>query len=385
MSSDRPSELPSSNSVVREFVSLESSTGRRNPVGFAPCQGLYHRPEHESPKIAFIATHYNVDFSEHYLGSYLAKLGYGFLGWNTRFRGNEPWFILEHALVDIAAGMQWLREKADVETIVILGNSGGGSLMGAYQSQATSPNVTPLEGMLLPAGFDKLPAADFYVSLNAHMGRPEVLTDWMDPSVTDEFDPLAIDQSLNMYNPENGPPYSETFVEKYRAAQVVRNNRITQWVLDELQRVKAQGVSERVFTMQRVWADLRLMDATIDPSERPIGVCYAGDAKRANFDARGIGNCSSLRSWLSMWSLEYSQCRGADHLARIDVPSLVLQSLGDCGVFPSDARAIVGALGCADKELTIISGDHYLVEPLQAREMVAQSIHDWLLARVATS
>ena len=80
MSSDRPSELPSSNSVVREFVSLESSTGRRNPVGFAPCQGLYHRPEHEIPKIAFIATHYNVDFSEHYLGSYLAKLGYGFLG-----------------------------------------------------------------------------------------------------------------------------------------------------------------------------------------------------------------------------------------------------------------------------------------------------------------
>ena len=29
-----------------------------------------------------------------------------FLGWNTRFRGNEPWFILEHALVDIAAGRE---------------------------------------------------------------------------------------------------------------------------------------------------------------------------------------------------------------------------------------------------------------------------------------
>ena len=382
MENEYPTEDPSLDGFVREFVSLESATGRRNPVGFAPCQGLYHRPENGPVKVAFIATHYNVDFSEHYLGPYLAKLGYGFLGWNTRFRGNEPWFILEHALVDISAGVNWLRDEAGVETIVILGNSGGGSLMGAYQSQATCPNITALQGMSLPDGFDKLPAADFYVSLNAHLGRPEVLTDWMDPSVTDEFDPLAIDQSLNMYNPENGPPYSEAFIAKYRAAQVARNNRITAWVLEELKRVAASGVSERVFTMQRVWADLRLMDASIDPSQRPIGVCYAGNAKRANFDARGIGNCSSLRSWLSMWSLQYSQCRGADHLARIDVPSLVIQSLGDCGVFPSDAKAIFDVLGSADKEINLVSGDHYLLEPPAARGIIADVIHKWLSARV---
>ena len=113
MENEYPTEDPSLDGFVREFVSLESSTGRRNPVGFAPCQGLYHRPKNGSVKVAFIATHYNVDFSEHYLGPYLAKLGYGFLGWNTRFRGNESWFILEHALVDIAAGVNWLRDEAN--------------------------------------------------------------------------------------------------------------------------------------------------------------------------------------------------------------------------------------------------------------------------------
>ena len=81
----------------REFVSLVSPTAPRNGAGFHPCQGLYHRPKGARPKIAFIATHYNVDFSEHYLGDYMAQRGYGFLGWNTRFRGNEAFFILEHA------------------------------------------------------------------------------------------------------------------------------------------------------------------------------------------------------------------------------------------------------------------------------------------------
>ena len=53
--------------VERKFVSLDSATGRRNGAGFRTCQGLYYRPKASVPKVAFIATHYNVDFSEHYL------------------------------------------------------------------------------------------------------------------------------------------------------------------------------------------------------------------------------------------------------------------------------------------------------------------------------
>ncbi len=368
--------------VSVDFVGLESKTGKRNPAGFSPCQGLYHHREGQRPEVAFIASHYNVDFSEHYLGPLLAERGFGFLGWNTRFRGNEPWFILEHALIDIAAGMQWLRTVAQVKTIVLLGNSGGGSLMAAYQSQASDPNILSLSGMKPVEGIEKLEPADLYISLNAHGGRPEVLTDWMDPSITDEFDPLTVDETLNMYNPANGPPYSSEFIASYRVAQKARNSRITQWVLEEIERLKLKGVYERVFTMQRVWADLRLMDGAIDPSDREIGTCYAGDAKRANFDARGIGNCSSLRSWLSMWSLDYSQCSGAQHLQRISIPSLVIQSLADCGVFPSDAEHIYLCLGSEDKEKKLMAGDHYLLMPEGARDGVTDLIVDWITTRL---
>jgi pimeloyl-ACP methyl ester carboxylesterase len=368
--------------IVREFVSLESATAIRNGAGFMPCQGLYHHPRGARPTVAFIATHYNVDFSEHYLGEYLARRGYGYLGWNTRFRGNEAFFILEHALIDIGAGVTWLREQAGVEHVVLVGNSGGGSLMGAYQSQATEPNITATRGLRLPEAVRHLSAGDYYISLNAHAGRPEVLTAWFDPAVTDERDPTSVDPSLDMFNPDNGPPYSEAFISRYRAAQEARNHRITDWAIAELERLAKLGLQDRAFNLYRTWADPRLMDGSLDPSDRPVGVCYAGDPRTANYSPRGIGLTNTCRTWLSMWSLRESQCRGAPHLGRIRVPSLVIQSMADTGVFPSDARAIYDALAAADKELQFMEGDHYLTEPGGARDEVADRIDAWLKQRL---
>jgi len=173
-------------------------------------------------------------------------------------------------------------------------------------------------------------------------------------SITDETDPTSIDESLNMYNPDNGPPYSGDFVEHYRAAQIARNNRITDWCYAELERLKALNMSDRAFNLYRTWADLRLMDGTIDPSD------------------------NTLRTWLSMWSLRDSHCRGAPHLARITQPSLVIQSKADTGVFPGDAKAIYAALGASNKKLEMIEGDHYLQHPDNARDAVADMLSDWL-------
>ena len=121
--------------------------------------------------MALIATHYNVDFAEHYSAAVLRqRAGSGSWAGTRRFRGAEDQFILEHALIDIDVGVRWLREEAGVEQVVILGNSGGGSLMGAYQAEATEPTLAGhlrgpgAEALASPAG------ADLYVSLNAHKG-----------------------------------------------------------------------------------------------------------------------------------------------------------------------------------------------------------------------
>jgi pimeloyl-ACP methyl ester carboxylesterase len=368
-------------SVERTFVSLASATSTRAGHGSYPCQGMYWAGGRPAPKIAFIATHYEIDFSEHYLAEHMAARGFGFLGWNTRFRGNGAYFLLEHALVDIGAGVRWLREEAKIDIVVLLGNSGGASLMSAYQSQAVDPNISAARGLPLPDAVLELPAADLFISLNAHPGRPEVLTAWLDPSVVSEDDPLNTDAKLDMFNPNNGPPYDRGFVKAYRQSQVDRNNRITSWARNELDGLQAAGVWDRLFNVYRTWADLRFLDLSLDPSDRTAG-CYMGDPKRANYGPFGIGSTSTLRTWLSMWSLAESQCRGAPHLGRVGCPSLVVQSTADQGCFPSDAKLICDAIGAEDKRLEMVPGDHYLTDPAD-REAVADLIADWLRDHVA--
>lgn len=365
--------------VEREWVSLESATSGRAGHGPLPCQGLYHRAAGAHPAVAVIASHYNVDFGEHYLADLLARRGLGFLGWNTRYRGNEAYFLLEHALVDIDAGVRWLRDEAGVDTVVVLGNSGGGSLMGAYLSQATAPSIEPSFGMSLPDPVLALAGADLYISLNAHPGRPDVLTAWMDPSVTDEGDPLSVDPELDLFAPSRALPLDRGFVDTYRAAQRARNDRISAWARSELGRLSEAGAWDRLFNLHRVWADPRFVDLTLDPSDREPG-CYAGDPRAANYGPFAIGATSTLRSWLSMWSLADSQCTGAPHLARITVPSLVVQSTADRGVFPSDARAIHQHLGASDKTLELVPGEHYF--ETGGSDDAADLISAWITSRL---
>lgn len=361
--------------IVREFVGLPSPLTGRAGAGGHPCQGVYHRPAGNPPRTAFIATHYNVDFSEHYLAEHLAARGYGFLGWNTRFRGNEAHFLLDHALAEIGTGVRWLREHAGAERIVLLGNSGGGSLMAAYQSQAVEPNVTPVAGMRPVSAIEDLPAGDLFIALAAHSGRPEVLTAWMDPSVTDETDPLSADPALDPFNPENGPPYDAGFQARYRAAQRARNERITDRVLERLDALKGTRARDALFGLHRTWADLRMIDPAIEPSDREPNRCYLGEPAKANYGVFGIGSQCTLRTWLSMWSLRTSQCAAAPHLARITAPSLVVHATADECVYDSDARAVFDALASSDKTLDFIKDTHYLP---RSRAWVADLMDAWV-------
>jgi pimeloyl-ACP methyl ester carboxylesterase len=364
--------------IVTEFVGLSSPVVGRAGAGGHPCQGIYYRPAGRRPSTAFIATHYNVDFSEHYLADLLAQRGYGFLGWNTRFRGNEAHFLLDHALAEIGVGVRWLRDEAGIERVVLLGNSGGGSLMAAYQSEAVEPNVRPVTGMRPLPAVAGLPAGDLFIALAAHSGRPEVLTNWLDPSVTDESDPLSVDPDLDPFNPVNGPPFDGDFQARYRAAQRARNERITDWALGQIEALGGSPARDRLFLVPRSWADLRMIDPAIEPSDRRPNWCYLGEPVKANYGVYGVGTVSTLRTWLSMWSLRTSQCIAAPHLARIAVPALVVHATADACVYENDARALYHALAATDKQLVFVKADHYLQEPASARADAADLLAAWV-------
>ncbi len=117
--------------VDRQLVAVENPQLPRTGWGQSLARGAYWSPAGRQPRVAFIGAHYNLDFSEHYLAELLARHGFGFLGWNTRYCGQDGYFRFDRALSDIGLGVGWLREHG-AEVVVLLGNSGGGSLLAAY-------------------------------------------------------------------------------------------------------------------------------------------------------------------------------------------------------------------------------------------------------------
>jgi esterase/lipase len=130
----------------------------------------------------------------------------------------------------------------------------------------------------------------------------------------------------------------------------------------------------------RTWADLRMIDPTLEPTKRPANQCYAGSPVQANRSANGIAAACTLRSWLTMWSLRHAQTRAEPHLALIENPALVINAEQDSGVYPSDAQRIYDALATTDKTLHAIDSDHYFTTP-GARSEQADLIAKWIAKR----
>ena len=141
----------------QQSVRLTSSTGKRNLSGMWPSVGTHWTRKNHQPDVAFMIVHYATDMSDHYLAGPLALRGFGVLGYGTRYRMLEERFILEYALDDIGAGIRWLKENTSVKKIIFIGNSGGGSIMAAFQARSEKDM--------------SIVGADAFVFLNAHPDR----------------------------------------------------------------------------------------------------------------------------------------------------------------------------------------------------------------------
>ena len=204
----------------------------------------------------------------------MAERGVHVLCAGSRYARNDTALIMENVVVDLGAYVRHAREVWRYKTIVIAGWSGGGSLSLFYQAQAEKPSVTHTPAgdpcHIVQAG---LQPADAFIFQAAHVSRAVVLSDWIDPSVLDENDPDRRDPELDLYHPDNKPPYSAAFLQRFRAAQLARIRRRTAWVREVLERLRKQGglEMERGFVTHRTMAEPRFLDASIDPNDRPIG------------------------------------------------------------------------------------------------------------------
>ena len=318
--------------------------------------------------------HPRQDISHHRLVPELLACGYAVWTQGSRSPNNDLTLVHEQTLLDVAAGQAFLRDQG-FAALVTLGHSGGATLYAFYQEQASrapsdrlraAPSGLPVD---LP-GAD-MPVPDGAIFLAPHPGQGALLQRLIDPSVIDETDVLSVDETLDPYHPGNGfrpapetSSFSDEFITRYRAAQLARVQRIDEVARQHIEQTRAASTSgdrrggglPRVITIYRTDADLRSVDLSLDPNDRPYGSLFGRRPDLANYGLPGF--------------------------ARVTTP---VELTGDKACFPADAEDLYGALATADKTHVRVPGLHF-GQPLAKGQpsglsLAAGHIGRWLAKR----
>lgn len=323
------------------------------------------KPAGVRPRTAVMICHPTANFLGHYALNGLAERGYGAIGLTTRYVGNDSSLIMENCLLDMNEMVGHLR-SIGYEQVVLVGNSGGASIVPYYQGQALKPTPTTPAGGGPDVSSAGLRPADKVVLLNAHPSRARLSTEWLDPAIVDETRPFERERSLDMYDPVNAPPYSDEFKNRYRAAQIARNRRISDWCTEQLDWLATstsapKGLEDIAFIVQGTGADLRFLDGSIDPSDREVGVTLWGPPTVANYMPAGISRLATCRSWLNQWSLDHTNGDSLKWLPSITSPLLVVLGTADPTVMPNMAQQMFdAAVSSTDRRLHFVkNATHY--------------------------
>ena len=349
--------------VQRESIRLVSPDG-------SLVRGVLWTPPVGTPwKTAVILSHPRGDFSVHYACPLLAAAGYAVLGFGTRYMNNDTDCLHESCIIDVQTAHDEMKRRG-AEAVVLLGNSGGGSLMAMAQAQ--------------------LGIGDGWIGMAAHPGEGVFMLQVIDPSVADETDPFSTIPELDMYNPDNGwqpwpgrCEYDPEWLTRYRAAQVARVARIDAIAKASIAEAEAAGrqlrtidkgdaavwreqrrraVFTKYLTIYRTLADPAYLDVSIDPDDRPVGSLFAfPDPLDANYGRGGLARTMTARGWLSTWSGLSSHAKLADTMPNVKVPTILVHPTADTEIRLWQAKEIVDNSGAADKTYVELKGaPHYL-------------------------
>lgn len=403
--------------VIKTVVHLEATDT-------AQSFGVLYLPPASKPRTVVYLMHPRAEFSRHYVVPGLTAKGYAVFCHDSRYLNNDTDMVHERLLFDIAAGMRYLKD-AGFEHVVLLGNSGGGSLLGFYQSQAglapsarltRTPSDEPID---LTA--EIMPPGDVYIAVAAHLGEGRFMLNVLDPSVTNESEPMSYDPEWDMYNPDNGyqpfpqpSRYDGAWLAEFRVRQRQRNARLDAIAREYLAEhaffraelrdpnFASRGASERgmiarrgrlgrYMVIYRTLANPAYLDPTIDPSHRPLGSIFSpGDPIIGNYGPGGLARVMTPRAWLSTWSGLRSQADLPDTIRHVTIPTLIVYADGDCDIFPSEQQELMENSGAADKTFQVLPwADHYLYpvgdegrKLADPRERIIDMIAPWIEERI---
>lgn len=367
---------------LRKANDVPTTIHQLTTVDGAPVVGVLRRPL--GATTVFALMHPRQDVTHHPLIPHLLDSGHAVWTQQSRHPNNDLNLIHEQALLDYAAGQVFLRELG-FESVVSLGHSGGATLVAFYCEQAGLSAhdrlTTASSGRSVPLAEATMPEPDAVVFMAPHPGQGALLKRVIDPSVTDESDPLSIEPDLDPFSDRNGfrpapepAQYSSEFIEAYRQAQAARVARIDETaasLVAEARRAndafkrsddprdRRAALAARVLVVHRTDADLRNVDLTLDPNNRPYGSLFGRRPDLANSGLLGFGRICTPEAWMSTWSATTTRADFARCAPAVSIPTLLIEFTGDQASFPADISRFARLLGASDLTVVAVDGTHF--------------------------
>lgn len=200
--------------------------------------GVLHHPATGGDKagIAVFVMHAEEDYLTFSACTQLATRGYTVLCANNYASktGDMTDLSFELMMADVDFGVAYLRNRTDVNQVVLFGHSGGGAMMSAYQNVAEN-GASACNGTekIYPcsSAMDGLHPADGIILVDANYGLSTMTLLSVNPAIENETTGAQINESLNLYSPangytSNGANYSAAFTKAFQSGVAARWQRI---------------------------------------------------------------------------------------------------------------------------------------------------------------
>ncbi len=201
--------------------------------------GILYTPKTGQQKTGVVVIHSDSDYLNSPCGEQLAKRGFLTLCANVE----HPGAPLEKRLPDVKRAIEAVRAQPGIGHVVLLGHSGGATLMTCYQAVAENgAAIFQDERRIVKMGpVEDLPCADGLMLIDSNFGNGVMTLVSLDPDVTDESTGMKTSRAHDAFSKESGyagegdTAYTEEFRRAFYAAQAARQVRLMDRALERLE------------------------------------------------------------------------------------------------------------------------------------------------------
>ena len=204
---------------------------------------MLYRPKAPGARsgVAVILMHCDQNYMTLGMGPALAEKGFTVLAANAWIGGE-----IDRKIEHLGRLVRFVKAQPGVAKVVLMGHSGGATLMTAYQALAeTGVDVFRGEEMIYKCTVrEALTPADGIMLVDANYGNGVMSLVSLDPAVVEEGNGMRLDPKWDIFDPKNGydpagAKYSPEFIRAYQSAQSARNMRLIDMALERLGKIEA--------------------------------------------------------------------------------------------------------------------------------------------------